>query len=116
MTSLLLAAVLALTPQASLSGSSDARTEADFRCYTAAIVMAGMAGEEDTEALNAASVLAFYYLGRLEGREPNADWITKGIHVGNAQPEQMLGELTRCGAEFEAKGREMVQKGEASQP
>lgn len=114
MTGLLLAAYLALAPQAQtpLSGSSDPRIEADFRCYTAAVVMAGLGGE-DEEILQAASLVAFYYLGKLEGRQPEKNWIRLGIDVGNAHSQQMLGELERCGAEFEAKSRQMITEGSA---
>jgi len=108
-----LAAALALAPQQPLSGSSNAVTEADFRCYAAAVVMAGLS-EDDAEVLNAASLIAFYFLGRLEGREPAVDWIEQGIKVGNKQPELLMAELPRCGTEFEAKGQEMVDKGQAA--
>ncbi|MDQ3124318.1 MAG: hypothetical protein M3Q74_01775 [Pseudomonadota bacterium] len=109
-----LAAALALAPQQSLSGSSNALTEADFRCYAAGVVMAGVSGDNE-EMLNAAGLIAFYYLGRLEGREPDVDWIEQGIKVGNAQPDLLMAELARCGTEFEAKGKAMVDKGTATE-
>lgn len=113
MTGLLLAALLAFALQESLSGSPDPKTEADFRCFAASLVMAGLADEEsDQEMINAAALVSFYYLGRLEGRDGSVDWIARGIEVGNAQPERLLPELARCGAEFGAKGDEMVRKGE----
>ncbi len=113
MIEVMFAAALSLAPQQAVSGSSDARTEADFRCYAAAIVLAGVSGD-DQATTDAASLVAFYYLGRLEGRAPNVDWIDRGITVGNAQAEMLLAELPRCGSEFEAKAQSMVEKGQAA--
>lgn len=113
MTGLLIAALLALAPQESLSGSADARVEADFRCFAASLVMAGLADEEnDQEAIDAAALVSFYYLGRLEGRDGSVDWVARGIDAGNAQPDRLLPELSRCGAEFGAKGQEILDKAE----
>ena len=109
----ILAVALAIAPQTPLSGSSDIRTEADFRCYAASMVLAGLSGD-DPEVVNAASMIAFYYLGRLEGRAPDVDWINRGIKVGNAQPDLLLGEVDRCATEFEAKSQELIDKGDAS--
>ena len=104
-----LAAALAIAPQSTLSGSADPQTEADFRCYAASLVLAGVSAE-DQEMVNAASMVAFYYLGRLEGRTPETDWIRQGIEAGNSQPDVLIGELPRCGGEFEAKSRELIDK------
>jgi len=110
----ILAAALAFAPQAAMSGSSDSRTEADFRCYAAAVVMAG-ASVDDQEVVNAAAMIAFYYLGRLEGRAPDTDWISRGVMIGNSQADVLVGELPRCAGEFEAKSQELIDKsGEAS--
>ena len=114
MTGLMLAALLALTPQSGYSGSSDPRTEADFKCFGAALVLAGSADESNTELMNAAGLLGFYYLGRLEGREPGVDWATRGASIPDSQADVFLGELERCGAEFESKSQELISAGEAA--
>lgn len=108
-----LAIVLAFTPQTALSSSSDARTEADFRCYAATLVLAGM-NADDPEVTNAAAMIAFYYLGRLEGRVPDVDWVSRGIKAGDAQSDLLLAELPRCAGEFEAKSQELINKSQAS--
>ncbi|KQW78687.1 hypothetical protein [Brevundimonas sp. Root1279] len=110
MTGLIFAALLVLTPpQDNLSGSRNAQTEADFRCFAAGLVMAEVSGD-DAEMVNAGSMVAFYYLGRLEGREPSIDWVARGVEVGTAKGEELLPELARCGEEFAAKGEDMVKK------
>ena len=111
MIAMLFAAALAATP-AALDQTKPNPSELDLRCYAGAIVLAGL-NEDDEETSNAAAMLAFYYLGRLEGREPGIDWIVRGIEVGNAEGEELLGELVRCGAEFEAKGKELMTKADA---
>lgn len=114
MSGLILAAVLALTPQSAYSGSADPRTEADFKCFGAALVLAGSADESNTELMNAAGLLGFYYLGRLEGREPDVDWPARGASIPDSQADAYLGELERCGAEFESKSQELISAGEAA--
>ena len=114
MTGLMLAALIALTPQSGLSGSSDPRTEADFKCFGAALVLAGSVDESNTDLMNAASLLGFYYLGRLEGREPGADWAARGARIPDTQADIFLGELQRCSTEFEKKSEELIRAGEAA--
>lgn len=114
MTGLILAALLVFTPpQDNLSGSRNAQTEADFRCLAAAFLMGAMAEEDDLEAQNAATLVSLYYLGRLEGREPSVDWISRTLKL-EVGPAVLLPELQRCGGEVAAKGEEMVKKGEAA--
>ena len=114
MTGLMLAALLALTPQSGYSGSADARTEADFRCFGAALVLAGSTDESNAELMNAAGLLGFYYLGRLEGREPGVDWAVRGASIPDSQADVFLGELERCAAEFETKSQQLISAGEAA--
>lgn len=112
MTGPMLAALLALAPQAGLSGSSDPRSEADFQCYGAALLMAGSAEESDTELVNAASMVGFYYLGRLEGREPGVDWPGRGAAIQDDKSDAFMAHLQRCATEFEAKGQELIAAGD----
>jgi hypothetical protein len=89
------------------------QAEADLRCFAAGLAMAGV-DEDNEELLNGGTLLAFYFLGRLEGREPGVDWITKGIVLVDAEGEELLaGDLPRCGRELEAKGTDMIARGEA---
>ncbi len=114
MTGLMLAALLALTPQSGYSGSADPRTEADFKCFGAALILAGSGDESDAELMNAAGLLGFYYLGRLEGREPGVDWPARGAAIPDSQADIFLGELGRCADEFEARSQELINAGEAA--
>ena len=112
MIGLLLAASLALTPQASLSGSTDPQTEADFRCFAGSLVLAGLSADDD-ETAQAAAMLAFYYLGRLEGRAPGKDWVRIGVQLEDARADELIAELERCGAEFAAKSQHMIDTGKS---
>ena len=114
MTGLMLAALIALAPQSGYSGSADPRTEADFKCLGAALVLAGSADESDEDLMNAATLLGFYYLGRLEGREPGVDWVSRGASIPDSQADGFLSELERCAGEFESKSEELISAGEAA--
>ena len=108
------AAALSLITGGPAVAQQTPEAEADLRCFAAGLVLAGVTSE-DKETANAASLLAFYFLGRLEGREPGVDWITKGIQLGNTEADTLLTvDLVRCGGELEAKGADMMTKGQAA--
>ena len=85
--------------------AADADDVADARC----ILVAGeMADTKDKEAEEAGSVMLFYYLGRIDGRNPRAD-VGKLI----AQAAERLSEkekeqvLAACAAQVETRGNQL---------
>ena len=83
---------------------------ADMQCVAlAAMIM----GSDEALAPQIAPAF-FYYLGRLEGRSPDVDWVTRAAeYSGTLTPETLAPVQQRCGAEMTAKGQDLVAKGEA---
>ncbi|MET4683001.1 hypothetical protein [Brevundimonas faecalis] len=49
-----------------------------------------------------------YYLGRLEGRDPQANWIRRMLdYTDNTPVQQVRSHSQRCGRELIAKGQEI---------
>ncbi|MBU1323984.1 MAG: hypothetical protein KJ676_01945 [Alphaproteobacteria bacterium] len=86
---------------------------ADMQCMALVVVLMGTADEAMAAQLSPG---LFYYLGRLEGRTPGTDWINvAGEYAALSTVEQLFSVQQRCAAEMTAKGREMIEKGEAMQ-
>lgn len=84
---------------------------ADMQCLAMIAVMMGQVDEQTAAQLSPG---LFYYLGRLEGRTPATDWITaSGAYAAGADVGRLFAVQERCAAEMAAKGREMIEKGEA---
>lgn len=83
---------------------------ADLQCVALAALIMG----SDQELATQIAPALFYYLGRLEGRSPDVDWITRAAEYSEALTPQTLPPIQqRCGGEMAAKGQELIAKGEA---
>ena len=103
------ALALAITPQTDDLKPADL---ADLQClaltaYTVALVEAGT-----VEQAGVASGVT-YYLGRLQGRSPEIDWLPRLRKFSmTLAPEDLQGFAPRCGAELSEIGNAMIAMGE----
>ena len=102
-----LAASLALFAPAH---AQDGSTEADVRCM--AVTMMGLAN--GNPQIQTASLMAgLYYLGRIDGREPQLD-LAAAVEreVRPMRAEQMQAEAQRCSAYLKGRGEALRAVGE----
>ncbi len=100
-----LAACLALPAVAS---ARDANSD-DIECVAIALKMTGMS---DPEVAQAGALTAFYFAGRIEGRDPKIDIM--GLATAALErmtPAQTQAAANRCGKQLEAKGAEWTARG-----
>src|SRR5579871_2099355 len=96
---LVIPAALAMAGLSDAAQGDEWATGADLRC-----VVAFSALVNNPTYREAAASGIFYYLGRLEGRDPNLD-LGKSLRQvrGAMQLSGIEGEARRCGAELKAK-------------
>ena len=83
----------------------------DVRCFVAAMSL--LQATPNNEVRNAAVSSALYYLGRLEGRDPNLD--LEKIVAEESQrmtPSDIRSELERCGKALSARGSMITKIGQ----
>lgn len=106
---------------AALAAAPVPADDSDVRCYAAvSLSLAGLeeGGKLDDETRTALTAILWYYYGRMESRLPGVD-----LAVAIAQLTSKPGYLTRdlptdgerCGAEADAKGRQMAEMGKRLQ-
>ncbi|MBN8606041.1 MAG: hypothetical protein J0L81_03915 [Caulobacterales bacterium] len=85
----------------------------DLKCAVVGLTIAGTAGA-NAQQQQAGTLIALYYLGRVQGAEPAADLqalITReaeALTLATLETERM-----RCATEFSAMGQAMVRMGES---
>ena len=109
---ILLGAPMRVAAEAPLSPAD----RADVQCL--AIVFAIFGSDPDMapeQQLGLASG-AMYYLGRLQGRTPDVDWLARLVTYLESAPEaDFKTEQQRCGQEMIATGAALIEWGEATQ-
>lgn len=101
MTRTVLTLFAALLSQTALAAPAD--DQADIRCL---ILSGQMADSEVPEQKTAGSIMLFYYLGRIDGRNPSADL----VKLIKEETEQMTEErqqqlLQSCSARLDQRGK-----------
>ena len=105
----LAALVAILTLSSTHARAQDAETIADVHCV---IVGAVLAGKTDTTQRAAGSLVAMYYIGRLDGRVPKLDLEELMIKESKAMTSSdFAAEAKRCGATLTARGQELTKIG-----
>lgn len=95
---------------ASTAPSADARNIADVRCVVVGMKMAELA---DAKAKSSGTLLALYYIGRLDGRAPGLDLEAQILsQMKSLSPAEYKSEAQRCGAELQAEGQKITAIGE----
>lgn len=105
---LILACVFAASGKA---GAANAQTVADVQCI---VVGARLSASPNQSQSRSGEMLMLYFLGRIDGRSPNAD--LEALIEREAQrmsPSDFAKAARRCGTEFSARGVELVRIGKA---
>lgn len=95
---------------------------ADLQCMALVAVMTGMSMEEGVEGEDATRLAGLasgmmYYLGRLEGRSPDTDWLAElGLFLDKTELADLDAVSPRCGKELMAKSQALVAFGAKSSP
>lgn len=77
----------------------------DLRCFAVGL---SLIESNPTAGLTA----AMYFMGRLEGREPNTDWYARlARHLETVTPESLQADAQVCGQILVDKGQEMQDRG-----
>jgi hypothetical protein len=112
------AVLLSALPVAAQEASLAAADRADLQCMALVAVMAGITMEEGGDDDGAATRLAgmsgglMYYLGRLEGRSPDIDWLAQLTdYLEKAEAEDFDAVAPRCSKELIEKGQALVDFG-----
>lgn len=92
-----------------VAGGAVAQEEADARrdLHCMAVFMA-VADSDDPEMVNAGSMGAIYFYGRLQGREPRTDWLRRLLEFSERiTEEELYSRGQECADDLERMGREM---------
>jgi hypothetical protein len=102
---ILLGASLAVKSDGALSQ----QTIADVRC----VIVASVMGNQESNAHNAA-LLALYFFGRIDGREPSSFDLSKAMiaQLNLMSPTDFAAEGNRCGKELESRGGYLAEVGQ----
>lgn len=95
-----------LTAGSALAAEPDMTPQdlADLQCVAVFSAVAGI----NPEVAEQAAIPVFYYLGRLEGRTPNVDWLARLREYGNTVTlGELEGHLERCTAKVTERGEAM---------
>jgi hypothetical protein len=88
---------------------ADPAPAADVRCLA---VAAFLAGNSDPKLQNAGVMAALYFLGKLDGHEPDMDLEARLKEVATQlSPKDLQSEAVRCGAELASRGKTMNEIG-----
>ena len=114
MVAVALAAVLGLS-----AGSAQAEVKgadlADMQCLALVAYLGGQAAEGTDEQAGLVGGM-MYYLGRLEGRSPDTDWLAElGQFLITLEESDLQAVAPRCGMELQVKGQALISWGEAFQ-
>ena len=91
--------------------SAKTQTVADAQCM---VVGAHLSASSDPQQRVPGQMILMYYLGRIDGRSPNADLkaLTK-TETQKMTASDLQNAAGRCGKEFSARGEEIVQIGKS---
>lgn len=117
------AALLCAGPVAAQNADHAPANQADLQCMALVAVLAGLAMEEGTEQEDHATRMAglsggmMYYLGRLQGRSPDIDWLSElSLFLGKAEFSDLDAVAPRCGKELSETGEALIAFGGKSPP
>jgi hypothetical protein len=100
--------VLATVAQAD---PANTQTIADAQCM---VVGARLSASSDPQQRMPGQMILMYYLGRIDGRSPNADLKTLiKTETQKMTTSELQNAASRCGKEFSARGDEIVRIGKS---
>ncbi|HEX5460399.1 MAG TPA: hypothetical protein VFX20_10550 [Steroidobacteraceae bacterium] len=96
---------------AARADSANTQTTADAQCM---VVGARLSASADPQEKIPGQMILMYYLGRIDGRSPDADLKTLLMNETQRMTQSELkNAATRCGKEFSARGEDIVRIGKA---
>jgi len=91
---------------AATSARAQDAAAADLRCFVVAL---NAAASDDSTQKAAGTMMAVYYMGRLDGGTPNLDLKTRLVEeIRKMTPERFKAEAMRCGADMTARASAMA--------
>jgi hypothetical protein len=88
--------------------SAQAAITDDVNCVAVALKLAG---DSNPDIAQAGTLSAFYFAGRVEGRDPRADVMElAAMALARMSPTEIQANAARCGKQLEAKGAEWTAK------
>lgn len=106
-----LTAALVLTAGAARAQDMSGAELQDLQCFTLVAGQVGQAQDDPQAAAGLAAVMMFY-LGRLEGRSPDVDWLARlEAYILSPEVEKLDQHRQRCGTEMVAKGKSLTEWG-----
>lgn len=103
-------AVCMLAPLAG-ANPADMQTVADAQCM---VIGARLSASTDPQQKVPGQMILMYYLGRIDGRSPNADLKTLiGTETRKMTATDVQNAASRCGKQFAARGEAIVRIGKS---
>jgi hypothetical protein len=100
-------AALASLAAATVARAADEGASPDVRCLA---VAATMAQSSDPKTQGVSLAAALYYLGKLDGRDPNFDLEGQlKQELAQLKPQDMIAEVQRCGAQLNARQKTVTE-------
>ena len=106
-----LTAALVLTAGSARAQAVSGPDLQDMQCFSLVAAQAGLA-EGSPEAMAGLASLMMFYLGRLEGRSPDVDWLARiEAYIQTPEVEKLQTHAQRCSTEMAAKGKALTEWG-----
>ncbi|RZJ16917.1 MAG: hypothetical protein EON91_11290 [Brevundimonas sp.] len=106
-----LTAALALTAGAAQAQEMSAADQQDIQCFALVAAQAGE-GEQSPEKMASLATAMMFYLGRMEGRSPNTDWLARiETYLRSSEVEKLPTHAERCATEMMSKGKALIDWG-----
>jgi hypothetical protein len=110
-----IAAACALSFAAAATAQDISGNEADLRCATVGLTLAG-SPQSNEQMRDAGTMIAIHYIGKVYGRSPEIDLEDEVLRLTRTMtPEDLESERIRCGTEFQALGASLIAMGESMQ-
>ena len=95
-----------------IAGAAAAQTPGETesqRDLTCTAFFLAIADSSDPATVQAGTLGALFFYGRLEGREPDVNWFEQlAVYAEQVDMEQLMSRATECGAIVERVGLDMV--------
>lgn len=106
-----LTAALVLTAGSARAQEVSAADQQDMQCFALVAAQAG-AGEQSPEMMAGLATAMMFYLGRMEGRSPDTDWLARiETYLRSSEIEKLPTHADRCATELMSKGKALTDWG-----
>lgn len=106
-----LTAAMTLTAGAAQAQEMSTADRQDVQCFSL-IAAKGGSGERSAEVMSGLASAMMFYLGRLEGRSPDTDWLARiQTFLQSPEVENLPAHTERCSKEMMSKGQALTDWG-----